>query len=362
MLKRVLSLFLIFLLAAVPVATAVTAPPTGQDVASLQAFEEYLKNNLFLREELKNIGSEVMLQSGQKEQDDVYYTADGLLKNYWPSGEEKIRRLNAQAIVAFAQNHDVPVSSVIIPTAAAVKQKLVPDNAPLYNQKEAIAQIGREMEGKVTVTDVYSSLYQCYDTNEEYLYYRTSSRLTSLGGYRIYEALGDRLHLSPLPLHSFSREYLVHGYYGELTDSWGKSRVGGDILAVYTNTSTQNDFRLQVTNLDGTVRSYNSPYPTDRMEEDPFSIYLGGECIGFELTAPGGKLDRSLLIFGDNNVQSVAPFLTGHYDRISYCNLEEIERDELGKLDVQEYDQVLFLYGIETFCDSQVIRKIDEIA
>ena len=153
MLKRILSLFLMVLLVAVPVATVVTNPPSADDFSSLQAVEDYLKNNLIFREELKSVASEVLVQSGQKEQNNVFYTGDGLLSNYWPTAEDKVRRSNTQAITDFSQNHDIPVGVVIVPTAAAVKQKLVPDNAPLYNQKEAIASIyaGKIKDGDVVV-------------------------------------------------------------------------------------------------------------------------------------------------------------------------------------------------------------------
>lgn len=361
MLKRILSLFLLLILVLMPAATFLTAPPEKGEITSLQAMEEYLKDNLIFGQMLKNISSEVLLQSGQRERQNVFYSEDGLLANYWPEQGQKIRNSNTHAIIAFAESHDVPVCSVVIPTAAAVKQKNIPDNAPLFNQKEAIAEISREMEGRVTAADVYSTLYQGYDENDEYLYYRTTDRLTTLGGYRVYDAVGERLRLSPLPLRSFSKEYVVHDYYGDLTESWGQNRVDGDILAVYHNNDTESKYRLKVERPDGTTDSYNTMYPQEHLEQDPFSIFLGGESAGFELTVRGSKEERDLLVFGDNSVQSVVPFFSKHYDRITYCNLETTSRSELRKMDLSEYDQVMFVYSIETYCDSQSIRKIDEI-
>lgn len=361
MLKRVLSLFLLIVMAAVPAATVVVNPPAAQDISSLQAFEDYLKGNLIFREELKNVASEVLVQSGQKEQENIFYTQNGLLENYWPTAEDEVKRSNIKSVIAFAENHDVPVGVVIVPTAAAVKQKLVPDNAPLFNQKEAITEIYRAMEGKVTATDVYSTLYRNFDLNEEYLYCRTTSRLTAQGGYRVYEAIANRLRLTPFALRSYSKEYLVHDYYGELTDSWGRSRVEGDILAVYHNTNLQNDRELRVWGTDGSTEGYDGMYPTDKLQQDPFSIYLGGESAGFELEVLGGEQGRDLLVFGDDAAQMVVPFLSDHYDRVTYCNPELADPKELKQMEMEEYDQVLFLYGIETFCDSRGICKIDNI-
>lgn len=361
MLKRVLSLFLLVVMVAVPAATVAANPPTAKDLSSLQAVEDYLKDNLIFREELKSVASEMLVQSGQKEQENIFYTQGGLLENYWPTAEDRVRRDNVKSVIAFAENHDVPVGVVVVPTAAAVKQKLVPDNAPLFNQKEAIAEIYRAMEGKVTATDVYSTLYRNYDLNEEYLYYRTTSRLTALGGYRIYEAVGERLRLSPFALRSYSKEYLVHDYYGELTDSWGKSRVEGDVLAVYSNTSTKRSYDLQVYKTDGTTHNFEGMYPTDGLQQDPFSIYLGGQSAGFELNAREPELERALLVLGDDTVQAVVPFLSDHYDRITYCNPEAASAEDLQQMELEEYDQVLFLYSIETFCDSKSICNIDQI-
>jgi len=361
MLKRILSLFLLLILIAVPVATFVVNPPEKGKIASLQGVEEYLKENLLFGSTLKNIGSEVLLQSGQKEQKNVFCTEDGLVANYWPEQDREMRDANTRAIIDFAEGHDVPVCSVVIPTAAAVKQKTLPDNAPLYNQKEAIAEIAREMEGKVTAADVYSTLYQGYDESDEYLYYRTTDRLTTLGGYRVYDAVAERLRLSPLPLRRFSKEYMVHGYYGDLTESWGEIRVDGDILTVFHDTDTRHSYLLELERADGSSADYDTLYPTDRMEEDPFSIFLGGESAGFELTVMGSEEERELLVFGDNSVQSVVPFLSEHYSRISYCNLQAANRTQLKNLDLDNYDQVLFVYGIESYCDSDSIQKIDAV-
>lgn len=359
MYKKLLSLLLAAALLAVPISTWAANPPTAADLISTQTLEQYLKENLPFGDALRSIASQALLQSGQSEREGVYYTEDGLVENYYPQQPDTVRQTNAEAIITFAQQHDVPVASAVIPTAAAVKQKLLPDNAPLYNQKETIAEIGRAMEGKVTVTDVYSTLYQHYDENEEYLYYRTDTGLTTLGGFRVYEALGERLHLSPEALRSFSKEYLVHDYYGTLTESWGENWVQSDILTVFTAPKQQ--FHLKLQRLDGTTDRYDTLYPTDRMEEEPFSIFLGGECKGFELSADGAEPENELLIFGDSSVQSVAPFLAGHYDRITYCNLEAASRADLREMDLARYDQVLFLYSVETFCDSQCIRKISVI-
>ncbi|MBR5559579.1 MAG: hypothetical protein IKU72_04975 [Oscillospiraceae bacterium] len=361
MLKRILSLFLIVMLAVVPAATLWVNPPQPEDFSSLQKIEHYLRDNLIFGEELKEVAAEVLLQSGQKELDNIFYTKDGLLENYWPARKDAVRSANTKSVISFAQNHDIPVGVVVIPTAAAIKQKLVPDNAPLYNQKEAISDIYHEMTGKVTATDVYSTLYQNYDVNTEYLYYRTGSGLTSLGGYRVYEAIAERLRLAPLPLNRYSKEYLIHDYYGELTDSWGKNRVVGDILAVYRVTNDQNSYYLQVSDVQGKTTGYETMYPLENMKEDPFSIYMGGECAGFDLTVTGNNKGRSLLIFGDESTRCVAPFLSQHYDRITYCNLENADRNKMRNIDLEEYEQVLFLYSIETFCDSQSIQMVDDI-
>ena len=361
MLKRLLSLLLLAALVAVPVATVAVNPPAAEDFSSRQAVENYLKSSLIFREELKSVASEALLQSGQKERDNVFYTKDGLLENYWPTAGDEVRRANTKSVITLSKNHDVPVGVVIVPTAAAIKQKLVPDNAPLFTQKEAIAEIYRAMEGKVTATDVYSTLYNNYDRYEEYLYCRTTSRLTALGGYRIYEALGDRLRLSPFALRSYSKEFPVHNHYGEMTDTWGKSRVEGDILAVYHNMSTDYSYQLQLFAKDGSTQSFDTLYPTHRLEEDPFSVYLGGECAGFELVVQNSGQERSLLVFGDSTVQSVVPFLSDHYDRITYCNLEVVQPEALEQMELENYDQVLFLYSIESFCESQNICKIDRI-
>lgn len=359
--KQILSLVLILVLAAVPLATAISAPPGDPPINSLAALEDYLRENFPFGEYMKDAAAELQLQTGQRERDGVFCTEDGLIENYWPAGDDSLRQKNTQAIISFAETHNVPVGSVVVPTAAAVKQKMLPENAPLYNQKEAIADINRAMEGRVTAADVYSALYHSYNETEEYLYCRTESRLTALGGYRVYAAVADRLRLSPASLRDFSREYPVHGYYGSLTHAWDENHVEGDILSVYRSISSEARYHLVVTNPDGTAWASAGLYPTARVEQDPFSIYLGGESASFELTTGGSGQGSSLLVFGDSTVQTVLPFMTEHYERITYRNLALLERRDLRDIELSEYDQVLFLYGLETFCDSDEIQKVDAV-
>ena len=358
--KQILSLILILVLAAVPLATVISAPPSG-GISSLADMEAYLRKNFPFGEHLQDVAAELLLQSGQRERDGVFCTDDGLMANYWPQESTALREKNLQAIITFTENHNVPVGSVVVPTAVAVKQQTLPDNVPLYNQKDAIADINRAMEGKVTAADVYSALYHSYNESEEYLYCRTDSHLTALGGYRVYAAVADRLRLSPVSLREFSREYLVHGYYGPLTEAWDENHVDGDILSVYRNIRSEVQYHLVVTNREGTTWASADLYPTDRVEEDPFSIYLGGECASFELSNSGENQSGSLLVFGDSTVQTVLPFMTEHYGRITYRNLALLERRDLRDIDLNDYDQVLFLYGLETFCGSDDIQKVDAV-
>jgi len=363
MIKKILSCIVLGVLVVMPVLSVLLSPPHQQDFSSFQTLENYLDEHLVLADPLRTVSAELSLLAGQKERDGVFYTSDGLLQNFWPTESNTVRQRNTDAIITFAQNHDVPTYSVVIPTAVAIKQKLVPDNAPLYNQKEIITTINRAMEGKVTAIDVYPTLFQAYDDNAEYLYYRTSPRLTTLGGYRVYSDVAERMRLSPRPLRRFSKEYAYHDYYGELTSSWSSKKVQGDILTLYQNTTDSQGYQLTVTNTDGSKSVYNTLFPRARaMLGNPFDIYLGGECIRFDLRVLDRDEGGGLLVFGDDSIESFLPFLAQHYGQVTYINLALISKADLVALNPNSYDQVLFAYSLETFCDSSEISKATAVS
>ena len=63
------------------------------------------------------------------------------------------------------------------------------------------------------------------------------------------------------------------------------------------------------------------------------------------------------MIFKDSYAHSFVPFLTQHYNEIVLLDMRYLD-DYKKFVNIEDYNQVLFLYNISTFSQDQNIRKI----
>ncbi len=355
--KRLTAILLLAAFFTLPVYTLATAPP---DVlpTTIEEVESYLSESLLGADYLRERVLDLRLAMGQSEQRGIFYTPQGLVKNLELLGGQSVHSANTREIIRFAENHQKPVYVMLIPTACAIKQQWVPQYAPLYNQKTFIEDAYRGFSGKVTVIDVYPTLFA---NRENYIFYNTDSNLTAYGGYLLYQAAAERMKLTPYDAAQFEQQYPVHDYYGDLYQIWPQRKVQGDVLTAYRFS-------------DGAIghivshpyakppATYRTLYPTFKADTaSPYDVYLGGYSPKIEIETTGHGHSASLLVFGDRTAQSYLPFLTLHYDRITFADPARLSKEQLAQLQVQDYDQVLFAYSLESYLNSSAPKKVAEI-
>lgn len=355
--KQFAAILLVAALFATPIFTLIKAPPADFP-SSMGEMEAYLRTSLPGAEQLKELVLDLRLATGQTEQRGIFYTEQGLIKDLKVTAGQSVPSANTREIIRFAENHQIPAYVMLIPTACAIKQQWVPQYAPLYNQKTFIEDAYRSFEGKVTVIDVYAVLFA---NRESYLYYNTDSNLTANGGYLVYQAAAERMKLTPYGPEQFERQYPVHGYFGDLYQTWPKRGVQGDVLTVYRFSDA--DIGHIVTHpFTKPAVTYRTLYPTFKGDTNaPYDLYLGGYSPRIDIETVGHNHSASLLVFGDRTALSYLPFLTLHYGRITFIDPGKLDRSQLAGLEVQQYDQVLFAYSIETYLNSNDPKKVADV-
>ncbi|HIT19600.1 MAG TPA: hypothetical protein IAB57_08355 [Candidatus Fimivivens faecavium] len=324
------------------------APPTSlQDIAALA--DQAVTRRLLAVPGLRSIAPTVLLAGGMIEQNGVFITKEYLLEDIKP-GPPEIMEENIAGIEAFLDSHNKPVYVMLIPTACAVKQDEIPQLAPLYNQKEMIGGVYERFAGRANLVDVYSELFAARD---QYIYYRTESNLTGLGGYYIYLTLASRLGFNARPIDQFEVRHPVHDYYGDLYQRSNYKNVPADIITVYDY--WKYDRQYQLTHIrDGEAKCYYTlfPYHLAALGE-PMDVLLGGEAQRIDITA-ASPYEESFLIFADKTALSYLPFLTVHYGRITVIDLSGLTEEMFGEIDPNQYDQVLFAYSADSFVNRPV--------
>lgn len=326
--------------------------------AYFDELDQFVAARLPMRTRLRQLGLGLGLFSGQTEQNDIFISKDGLIKNIDASGEARVDQ-NIRAILSFAAEVQIPTYLTLIPTASAILQQQLPPYAEIYNnQKQTIEDIYRQMSGKVTVADVYPQLY---NKRAQYIYYRTENNLTALGGYYVYAALGAKLvGRDVLDFGQFDIAYLPGGYYGDLYQKSPYQGVRPDTLSMFRQAHNRQEYG--VTHYAGDAsKSYYTLYPLHLAELDlQMDIYFGGISAITDLHMSSPQRSRSLLIFGDKTALAYLPFLTCNYGRITLVDLFQLTPALAETIDPRDWDQILFAYSLETF-DTDIPRRVTNL-
>ena len=323
-----------------------------------QQLENVVKDRFPLSETLRHLQVSLNYMSGLKEQNGVFISKDALMLDVQPKDQQTINE-NTQAMLRFSQAYDRASYVMLIPTACAVQQYKVPYNAtaPLYNQKQQlIDDVYRQLSGHLTSIDVYPVLH---NHQEEYLYYRTDSSPTGLGGYYIYTVAAQKLGLTPRGLGEFDVKHLDYEHYGDLYDLSPYREVEPDRISAYLFSKNWRGYAVTHSDKDG-QRTYYSLYPEFRKElGDTKDILLGGDSPRIDIDISNPQYTKQLLIFGDDSFQSYLPFLLIHYEKVTFINTTKASAQQIEALDVSEYNQILFAYSVDHFVTEPVLSVLE---
>lgn len=336
-------------------AAAGVPPQTLAEVARLA--DQVVYRRLQQIPGLRSIAPTMLLAGGMTRQNGIFITREYLLEDVVP-GPPEILEENIAGIEAFLDAHNTPTYVMLIPTACAVKQGEIPRFAPLYNQKELISGVYQRLSGRANLVDVYSELFAVRD---QYIYYRTESNLTGLGGYYVYLTLAGRLGISARPLNQFEVLHPVHDYYGDLYQRSNYKNVPADIITVYDFWRYDRQYRLtQVKN--GEYKCYYTLFPEHLAElGKPMDVLLGGEAQRIDIMA-ASPYEESFLIFADKTALSYLPFLMVHYGHVTVVDLPSLTEEMLREIHAEEYDQVLFAYSVDSFLGRPVSAAAGDIS
>lgn len=363
--RRVLPLGFIAVLAAIAVSAAANDPAGAWNVARqgwdhptvlAGMMENFLRENLPFREELRGAVLRLRMLGGSREQNGLFLVEDGLIPDLSVTGDTTLHRGNTRQIQAVMGRTSSPAYLMLIPTSCAIYQDKLPEYAPLYNQRSYIESTYKQFYGTAATVDAYNALLY---SDSDYLYYRTEDNLTSLGGYALYQALAARLGFTPRPLSQFEVGY-GGDFYGNLYDRWGYGGVRPDIVTTYREVGS--GVTLRVLNWQRfTQRTYHTLYPREAAAVgSETDVILGGQAPRIEITTQGGR-SSSLLVLGDRTALSYLPFLAGHYQKITFLDFSLLTASEIGSFSPDDYTQVLFAYSLDTYLNTEHPAKAGEL-
>ena len=322
-----------------------------------EVLEDFLRENLPFREELRGTALRLRMLGGGMEQNGIFLVEDGLIPDLVVTGDTTIHRGNTRQILSTIQEATPSAYLMLIPTSCAIYQDKLPSYVPLYQQRSYIESTYKQFYGSAATVDAYNALLY---SDSSYLYYRTEDNLTPLGGYALYQALAPRLGFTAKPLQQFAVSYDVHDFYGDLYTRWGYGGVRPDVIATYRDVTGGTASRVLHWER-FSQQTYGTLYPREAAATGRGTdILLGGYAPRVEIETQGAR-NSSLLVLGDRTAFSYLPFLAGHYQKITFLDFSLLTASEIGSVDPDGYTQVLFAYSLDTYLNTEHPAKAGEL-
>lgn len=327
-----------------------------QDLASM-SMKELLTQSFPGQEFLRR--TQVVLRSagGSKEQNNVFLAGDALMKNVQPADGQVIEQ-NVASLLAFGAEYQKRSYVMLLPTACAVQQNKVPYSTitPLYNQKQLIDDVYKGVSGQMVTIDTYPLLRSHQD---EYIFYRTDSNPTGLGGHYIYSAIAKKMGFDARGLSEFTTEHLTYDFRGDLYETSPYDAIVPDRISIHLFSRYWRSYTVTHYDQNG-ARRYYTLYPYHKKElGSEQDVILGGMSPIVDVEVANPQHVQQLLVFGDRTAQSYLPFLLIHFGRITFVDTGSVTPEQLENIQLSGYNQVLFAWSVDSFITDDQFSRIE---
>ncbi|HZW49252.1 MAG TPA: DHHW family protein [Bacillota bacterium] len=310
--------------------------------------DEHVNDQFVFRDTWISLQSDLEYALGKRESNGVFIGKNTLLGKLEEVNPDNIEN-NLQGMLDFFATVHKPCAVMLVPSAAEIE----PDRLPLFAQswpQEPIIQQIYQAAGEITGISLSDTLHQHAD---DYIYYRTDHHWTTYGAYLAYLEYCRALGLAPA---EYKAEAVSHDFNGTLYSKSGVRFIEPDTMEAFQSNAVAGCSIVS----DGAPVFYDSVYFKEYLDvKDQYSYFLGqNQPI---VTLYGNQATgKKLLMFKDSYAHCLAPMLLQHYDEIVLVDLRYINAEISDLINIGEFDQVLFLYSIDTFASSNNLAKLQK--
>ena len=321
----------------------------------MKNLEEYISDHFIGRTGWTASKTRMELASGKRESNGVFILPERLAEKQDPVDTGAVEK-SITAINNFAEDTDMPVFVMIAPTATEIYNNELPKNAPRYDEKAFIRQdVYENLNAEIIALDAYGALYS---TRSDYIFYRNDHHWTSLGAYNVYAATIKQMGYSAVPWSRFDIEHATNSFRGTLYSKSLYDGIEADTIDLYTYAKGAKVTAVDIN--DGReTKIYGTMYFREYLNHAAkYSVFFGVNqpTVTVHTDLKDGP---KLLMFKDSYAHSYVPFLAQHYSEITMVDLRYLNNAYKDILEIEEYDQTLFLYSCSTFATDSTIKKLD---
>lgn len=314
----------------------------------MNGLSKYLSDHFIYRENIISFKNDTERLIHKNEINGVLRLGENLVEIF-RNPDQNQKNLNIQFINEFSKSHK-NTYFCLAPTAQNYFCDKLPYYAYYYNERDYINSCYNNLK-KATSIDITSQM-----RNGAYLYYRTDHHWTENGAYRAYTELAKSFDFQPIEKSQFKISVKSGNFKGTLYSKTLDNSVKADDIIKYTLKSGEP--KTQITDQDGNVINNSIYYPSRLNEKDKYSYYLGankGVINVVNLTKTDGP---SLLVIKDSYANSLIPFLSNHFSKVTVVDLRYADIESLQKIDTAEYQKNLILYNVIGFSNEKTLAKL----
>ena len=323
----------------------------GTDVENLKC---YITDHFAGRDDW--ISAKTFMQAELSEQivNGIYVSKERLL-----DAEVSLRTpasANADIFSRYKENYDGTVYFVAIPSSSGVYGDLLHARGISRSDSQQITAFYEFLNKDIRKIDAYNILKMM---NENYIYYRTDTKWTTYGAYCVYKTVIQKLGFLPTLYDKYSIQHITDNFRGNLYKKVLSAKVKPDIIDIFSYPDGATVLSCEKTTNDGnTVDS--KLYDYDKLNSsDMYSVFLGESAPLIKIKT-SIKNDKKILVIKDCYADCFIPFLIQHYSEIAIISPEDMEKGLSEYININDYSQTLFLFGVENLGNRSNLEKIIE--
>lgn len=314
----------------------------------------YMTDHFFGRE--KWVSAQAHIESGMCEKIvNGIYINDEMLLDAGISGRS-ISGKNADAVNEFFRNYSGTVYFTAVPTSSGVYGDVLPEYLLTNPEKKQIDFLYDGLDDGIRKIDTYNILRML---NDNYIYYRNDTKLTSYGAYYVYRTVIQKLGFQPSSYDKYTIKHITSDFRGNLYSKCLYNGTKSDILDVYSYSGG-----AEVTGCTAYSNSgmtYRKTLNDESFLEsgDMYRMYLGEEEPFIRIKTSVNN-EKKLLLIKDSYADCFIQFLIQHYSEIAVISPEYMEKPLSSFINPDNYGQTLFLFGIDSMDNENLFDRLNK--
>lgn len=324
------------------------------DGSDVEKIGNYITDHFAGRKTLLSAQTRLQAELSEQIVNGIYIGKDRLL-----DAEVSLRTpasVSSDIFNRYTESYDGTVYFAAIPSSSGVYGDLLQARGISRSDSQQISAFYEFLSNKIRKIDAYNILKML---NENYIYYRTDTKWTTYGAYCVYKTVIQKLGFLPALYDKYSIRHITDNYRGDLYKKVLSAQITPDIIDIYNYTDGATVISCEKTTKSGnTVEA--ELYNFDKLDSsDMYSVFLGDPAPLIKIKT-SVKNDKKLLVIKDSYANCFVPFLIQHYSEIAVVSPEDMQKELSEYVNINDYGQTLFLFGVENLGNRTNLEKIIE--